>query len=60
VFEELRRVVEGKMYAALDDKMATVTAHLEWLEADPTRVRSLTHWSWIATALQQLPAPNAA
>jgi transposase len=60
VFEELRRVVEGKIYATLDDKMAAVAAHLEWLEADPERVRSLTHWSWIATALQQLPAQNAA
>ena len=31
MFKELRRVVEGK----IDDKVAAVVAHLEWLEADP-------------------------
>jgi hypothetical protein len=60
VFEELRRVVEGRIYRTLDDKVAAVVAHLEWLEADPERVRSLTHWPWIAAAFQQPPAPNAA
>jgi transposase len=60
VFEKLRRVVEGKVYTTLDDKVAAVVAHLEWLEADPERVRSLTHGSWIAAAFQQVPPQNAA
>jgi len=60
VFEELRRVVEGKIYATIDDKVAAVAAYLARLEADPARVRSLTHWSWIDAALQHLPASNAA
>lgn len=60
VFEELRRVVEGKVYPTLDDKVAAVVAHLEWLEADPERVRSLTYWSWIADAFQQPSTRNAA
>jgi hypothetical protein len=60
VFEELRRVVEGKIHATLDDKVAAVAAHLARLEADPERVRSLTHWTWIAAALQHLPPQSAA
>ena len=60
VFEELRRVVEGKIYATLDDKVAAVVAYLEWLEADPERVRSLTNWRWIAAALRALPTEIAA
>jgi transposase len=60
VFEELRRMVEGKVYPTLDAKVAAVVAHLAWLEADPDRVRSLTHWSWIVDAFQQGPRQNAA
>lgn len=60
VFEEVRRAVEGKIYATIDDKVAAVVAHLEWLEADPDRVRSLTHWSWIDAAFQHLPAHQTA
>jgi transposase len=59
VFKELRRVVKGKIYSTLDYKVTAVVAHLEWLEADPGRVRSLIHWSWIADAFQQAPAQNA-
>jgi hypothetical protein len=43
----------------LDDNVAAGLAHLEWLEADPDRVRSLMHCSIIATALQQAPAEFA-
>jgi hypothetical protein len=60
VFEELRRAVEGKVYATLDDKVAAVDAHLEWFEADPERVRSLTYWPWISTACQQASTDMAA
>lgn len=60
VFEELRRAVEGKIYATLEDKMAAVDAALDRLASDPARVRSLTYWSWIADALNRLPDPIAA
>jgi transposase len=60
VSEELRRTVEGKIDATIDDKVAAVVAHLERLEADPERVRSLALWSWIDAALQHLLTQNAA
>lgn len=60
VFEEVRRMVEGTTYASLDDKVAAVTAVLEEFDADPERVRRLTHWGWIDAALRQLPDDLAA
>jgi transposase len=60
VFEEIRRVVEGMTYASLEAKVAAVTAVLEELDADPERVRRLTHWGWINAALLQLPDDLAA
>jgi transposase len=60
VFQELRREVEGKVYATLDDKVAAVHTALHRLDADPDRVRSLANWSWIAAALQDLPSEIAA
>jgi hypothetical protein len=43
VFEAIRRAVEGKIYASLDDKAQAVAEFLERLDADPDRVRSLTY-----------------
>jgi hypothetical protein len=60
VFEELRRAVEGKVYATLADKVAAVGAELARIEADPERVRRLAGWSWINDAVRQLPAVLAA
>jgi len=60
VFEELRRAVEGKVYATLDDKVAAVERALAKLEADPATIRSLARWGWIEEAIQQLPADHAA
>ena len=54
VFEELRRRVEGKVYATLANKVAAVEAFLAELEAEPARIQSLAGWGWIADAL---PAP---
>ncbi len=56
VFEEVRRAVEGRSYAALQDKIAVVERYLTALAAAPERVRSLTGWAWIAAALT--PAEN--
>jgi hypothetical protein len=59
LFEEIRRLVEGRVYATLDDKAAEVQAFLEELDADPARVRRLCGWDWIKTAIASLPAPLA-
>jgi hypothetical protein len=60
VFQELRRAIEGTVYATLDEKVAAVAAKLTELEADPARVRSLAGWEWIEAAVQHLPAVQAA
>ena len=62
LFEEVRRHVEGHVYATLADKVAAVTAFLEELDADPARVRRLCGWDWITDATTALPEPleNAA
>jgi hypothetical protein len=56
LFEEIRRRVEGRVYATIDDKVADVQAFLEQLDADPGRVRRLCGWDWINTAIDTLPA----
>jgi hypothetical protein len=59
LFEEIRRRVEGRVYATLDAKVADVQAFLEELDADPPRVRRLCGWDWINIAIASLPAPLA-
>jgi transposase len=60
VFQEVRRAIEGKVYATLEDKMTAVAEFLRGLEVEPERVRSLTWWDWIKAAVQQLPISYAA
>ncbi len=60
VFEEVRRAIEGKVYATLEDKVTAVDEFLIDLEAEPERVRSLTWWDWIKAAVQKLPVIQAA
>ena len=62
LFEEVRRQVEGRVYATLADKVAAVDAFLHALDADPARVRRLCGWTWINAAIATLPEPleNAA
>lgn len=60
VFQELRRAVEGLVYATLDEKVTLVERELAALEADPARLRRLTGWAWITDTLAQLPADNPA
>jgi hypothetical protein len=57
VFEEVRRVVEGRVYATLTDKVAAVEHYLSDLAAAPARVRSLAGWAWIAATLQPAEIP---
>jgi len=58
VFEDLRRAVEGTVYATLGEKEAAVERELAGLAADPARLRRLTGWGWIAANLARLPAPE--
>ena len=58
LFEEVRRRVEGTVYATLDAKVAEVQAFLEELDADPARVRRPCGWGWLTDALDALPAPD--
>ena len=60
VFEELRRAVEGKVYATLDEKVEAVQAELARLDVDPERVRRLTGSDWITGAVRHLPTGQAA
>jgi len=55
VFEELRRVVEGTVYATLEEKVAAVERELQALAADPARVQRLAGWHWIQEAWAALP-----
>jgi transposase len=55
LFEELRRVVEGKVYDPLDAKVAVLEDELRQWDADPARVSRLVGWSWIVDTLNQLP-----
>jgi DDE superfamily endonuclease len=57
LFEEVRRHVEGQVYATLADKVAAVNAFLDELDAAPARVRSLCGWDWITTTIDSLPEP---
>lgn len=60
VFAELRRAIEGRVYAKLDDKVAAVETELAKLEADPERIRSLAGWAWIEAAFPKPPTNIAA
>jgi len=62
LFEEVRRQVEGRVYATPADKVTAVNAFLDELDADPARVRRLCGWDRIDAAIATLPEPlkNAA
>ncbi len=60
VFEEVRRRVEGRVYATLADKQAEAEALLEELAADPERVRGLCGWDWVVAAHDALPPARTA
>jgi hypothetical protein len=44
----------------IEDNVAAVVTHLDWLDADPERVRALTRWPGIEAALHHLPTQHAA
>lgn len=57
LFQEIRRAIEGRVYATLEDKITAVETQLAAWDADPARVRSLCGWAWIEAAI---PRPDQA
>jgi hypothetical protein len=55
VFEELRRAIEGRIYASLAEKMWRVENTLRRMAADPESIRRLCGWMWIIDSLESLP-----
>ncbi len=53
--EEIRDKVEGEVYGTIWHKMAAVEEVLRGLAANPERVKKLTGWDWVLTALRRLP-----
>jgi transposase len=60
VFEEVRRLVEGRAYDSIGDKQAEVEGYLGELDADRERVKRLCGWEWMREALERLPPPSEA
>jgi hypothetical protein len=58
LFEELRRVVEGKVYDSMAAKVAAIEGELRQWDTNPHRVRRLVSWPWIMDTLNQLPGPG--
>ena len=58
LIEELRRGVEGKVYASLQEKVAAIEDELRKWDVDADRVRRLAGWTWIGDTFNQLPRPN--
>lgn len=54
ILEHLRAKVEGKVYATLADKCATIEAELKTLAADPEKVKRLAGWDWIRESIAAL------
>jgi len=59
LFEEIRREIEGRLFATLDEKVAAVEAILRDLDAYPEHVQRLPGWAWIHAAFTTLPAASA-
>lgn len=59
IFEEIRREIEGEVYASLDAKQHAIEQFLRRLAADPQRVKALIAWEWLRQAHERLPAPDS-
>ena len=47
IFQEIRRAIEGVVYASLLDKRHAVDDFLTNLANDPERIKCLCYWDWI-------------
>lgn len=59
IFEEIRREIEGEVYASLAAKQHAIEQFLRRLAADPQRVKALIGWEWIQAAYAALPTPDS-
>lgn len=55
IFEEVRREIEGFVYASLQAKQHRIDQFLRRLRADKVRLASLVSWDWITHIFNQLP-----
>ena len=60
VFRALRPVIEGEVYASLDDKRARAEVWLQEFAADPARVRSSTGWEWLVPQITAVTVARSA
>jgi transposase len=59
VFEEVRRAVEGRVYASLADKQTAVEGYLTPLAADPQRIQRLAGWDWTLQQTHRCFSPTS-
>jgi hypothetical protein len=59
VFAEVRRAVEGRVYATLADKQTAVEAFLIPLTADPQRIQRLAGWDWTLQQTHRCFSPTS-
>lgn len=55
VFEEVRREIEGFVYASIQAKQHRIDQFLRQLRADKQRLASLVSWNWIVDIFNHLP-----
>lgn len=55
IFEEIRREIEGFVYASLQAKQQRAHQFLRQLRADKARLASLVSWEWLTEISHQLP-----
>lgn len=58
IFEEVRREIEGFVYASIQAKQHRIDHFLRRLRADKDRLASLVSWGWIVDIFNQLPQPD--
>lgn len=59
VFQEIRREIEGEVYASLDAKQEAIERLLRRLAANRERVKALIGWEWIQAAFAALPPQDS-
>jgi DDE superfamily endonuclease len=59
VFQEVRRAVEGRVYASLADKQTAVETFLKPLAASPQRVQRLAGWDWTLQQTHRCFSPTS-
>ena len=53
IFEEVRRLIEGRVYLSLRAKQAAIEHLLRQFRADKVRLKRLIDWDWIRQTHEQ-------